>query len=466
MPKLMQRVSSWISDSDSLRHKIFASVALSTMVFVVQIIVRLLSTIILTRMLAPEIFGVFAVVMMFIFILEQFSDVGVRSLVLTKEDDLNDSFMQSCWTVQILRGILIFGVCVLLALGVSAMQQIGAFPPASSYSDVALPYAIAAIGGSSIVGGFASPTKFIYEREMRFRQVSLETIIYTALSVVITIGLAFYLRNIWALVISNLASAVIAVVLSYTMFKGPVMRLNWNVTNFRLIIARGKWIMSHSALTAVVIVADRMVLGFAISASSFGFYYIARQIVDLVGLFLYSVHGQMGLQVFTALQNGGSAERLRASYYRYRMLFDGIAMFGAGAFMTFASTLVDIIYDDRYADVAGMIQILAISLILIGPGLLREAYSAERRFREMTMLSVVRAASIWIGLTIAVFGFGSVTAALFVVALHRIPETMILLIKGHREGWVSWLSEIRLLPLVAIGAAFGWGLAELWKSVI
>ena len=224
--------------------------------------------------------------------------------------------------------------------------------------------------------------------------------------------------------------------------------------------------MCHSGLTAIVLVADRLVLGFVMSASSFGFYYIARQIVDLVELFLNSVHGQMGLQVFTALQKGDDAAGLRGRYYRYRILFDGVAMFSAGALLTFAPALVDIIYDDRYLDVAITIQILAVGLVLIGPGLLREAYSAQRRFKEMTTLSLVRAVSIWIGLGVAIFGFDSVTAALFVVSLHRIPETLMLLAKGRSEGWVSLLSEIRMIPLVAVGAAFGWGLSEMWKFVV
>ncbi len=463
MSRLSQLSSRFLSDRDDLTRKIFASVALSTMVFSTQVIARILSTIVLTRILAPEIFGVFAVVMMFIFILEQFSDIGVRSLILTKEDDLDDGFLRSCWTAQILRGILIFLVCALLALGLGVMQQSGYFPSDSSYAEAALPYAVAAIGGAAIIAGFASPAKYIYERDMKFRQISLETLIITVFTIVITISFALWLRNIWALVLGNLASALIVVTLSYVMFKGPQMRLNWSRSDFQLIMARGKWIISHSALGAIVSVADRLILGFAMSASSFGFYYIARQIVDLIGLFLNSVHGQMGLQVFTALQQGGDAARFRTRYYRYRLMFDGLAMLAAGAFLTFAPTLVDIVYDDRYADVAGIIQILAIGLVLIGPGLLREAYSAQRRFREMTMLSLVRAASIWIGLAVAIFGFGSVTAALFVVALHRIPETVVLLMKGRSESWVSLWSEIRLTPLVAVGAAIGWGLAELWK---
>lgn len=465
MSRLSRFLSRRLSDRDELTRKIFASAALSTMVFSVQVISRILSTIVLTRILSPEIFGVFAVVLMFIFILEQFTDIGVRSLILTKEDDLDDGFLRSCWTAQILRGILIFLVCGLLAIGLSLMQEAGYFPPNSSYADKALPYAVAAIGGAGIIAGFASPAKFIYEREMKFRQISFETLFITAFTVVVTIGFALWLHNVWALVLGNLASSVVVVVLSYTMFTGPKMRLNWSLSDFQLIMVRGKWIISHSALGAVVSVADRLILGFAMSASSFGFYYIARQIVDLVGLFLNAVHGQMGLQVFTALQKDGDAAQLQTRYYRYRLLFDGLAMFAAGAFLTFAPTLVEIVYDDRYANVAGMIQILALGLILIGPGLLREAFSAERRFREMTMLSLIRAASIWVGLAVAIFVFGSTTGALFVVALHRIPETFVLLVKGRTERWVSWWSEIRLMPLVAVGAAVGWGLAELWQVV-
>lgn len=465
MGNLSRRISGLLSDRDSLRRKILASAALSTMVFAMQVVARIVSTIVLTRILTPEIFGVFAVVMTFIFILEMFSDLGVRSLILTKEDNLDDGFLRSCWTAQILRGVLILAVCLLLALAIAWGQQAHLLPMQSSYGDTTLPYAIAAIGGVSIIGGFASPAKFVYERDMKFRQVSLEALITLILTTVITIALAFWLRNIWALVLGNLARAVITVVLSYAMFSGPAMRPNWNLGDFRLIIERGKWIIGHSALTAVITMADRFILGFAMSASSFGFYYIARQIVDMVEMFLNAIHSQMGLQVFTALHKNGDAAALRHRYYRYRILFDGLAMFGAGALVTFAPTLVQIIYDDRYADVAGMIQVLAVGLILIGPGLLREAYSAQRRFREMTMLSLLRAATIWIGLAIAVWGFGSISAALYVVALHRIPETVILLGMGRREGWVSLLHEIRLIPLVPVGAAIGWGMAQAWTAI-
>ena len=113
-----------------------------------------------------------------------------------------------------------------------------------------------------------------------------------------------------------------------------------------------------------------------------------------------------------------------------------------------------------------MIQILAVGLILIGPCLLREAYSAQRRFREMMVLTLVSAFTIWVGLLIAIVGLGSETAALFVVALHRLPETALLLLKGRKESWVAWLYELRMLPFLLLGAAVGWGMAQAWAWLV
>ena len=302
-------------------------------------------------------------------------------------------------------GLLIGLGCGLLALVLVYLQGAEVFKSDSGYAASVLPYAVAFIGTVPIVNGFASPARVLYERKMDFRRVSQVKLAIAAVNVFFTVMLALYMRNIWALVLGNLFGALVDVYLSYRLFTGPAMRLNWEWAHFRVIIARGKWIMSQGMLAAVINVADRFVLGFVMSASNFGFYYIARQIVDMIQGFLIALHGQMGLQVFTELQRGNDRQAFRRRYYRYRILFDSLAMFGAGMLVTFAPRLIALIYDPRYQDVADIIQILAFGLIFIGPGLLREAFSAKRRFRDMTILILVRAITIWVGMIITVFGY-------------------------------------------------------------
>ncbi len=462
---MIGRLRDTFQNKDSLKYKVLISAMLSSTVFAGQIILRLASTIILTRILTPDTFGVFAIVISFIVILEMFSDIGVRSLILTKEDEIDDAFLRSCWTAQILRGLLIASISGPIALAVAWGQSAEIFPPESGYVAPALPYAIFGLGAVAFLNGFASPSKFVYEKDMRFKLVTQCNLLSAFLTMIATVGLALWLQSIWALVLGQVVRAFIEITMSFRVFSGPSMRLNWQRDHVKIILDRGKWIMGHSGLTAVINMADRLLLGFAMSSTTFGFYYIGRQIVDMVEAFLNSMHAQMGLQVFTEFHRTADAADLRRRYYRYRIVFDFVAMFGAGMLLALAPLIVDTIYDDRYTDVTEIIQILSIGLILIGPGLLREAFSAQRRFKTMTMLSLVRAASIWTGLCVAILVFESPVAALFVVALHRIPETILLLNLGRKEAWVSLLREVRFLPFVVLGAALGLGIDRLWTMI-
>ena len=129
------------------------------------------------------------------------------------------------------------------------------------------------------------------------------------------------------------------------------MRLLLRRADFDTVIDRGKWIVGHSALHALSMAGDRLVLGFVMSSSSFGYYFIARQLVDIVQSFLASLDAQMGLQVFTHL-HATATEKFRKNYYRYRLFFDAIAGVSTGVLVVVSPLIVQILFDDRYLEVA------------------------------------------------------------------------------------------------------------------
>ena len=150
------------SDGTSgFRAKIFKSTQLSTLRFLSDVGLRLVSTVVLTRLLAPEIYGIFAVVLLYMYLLELFSDVGLRSLILTKENEVGDGFLRSCWSISILRGLLIALFSVGVAGAISLLQGQGAFAAESPYTAPVLPLAIvlavaavyAQYAGDAVVAG-------------------------------------------------------------------------------------------------------------------------------------------------------------------------------------------------------------------------------------------------------------------------------------------------------------------------
>ena len=447
-----------------LRSRILSSVKLSSLQFASQIGLRLISTIILTRLLAPEIYGVFAIVLLYRYLLEMFSDLGIRSIILTKEGDVDRTFLQTCWTVSVMRGVLIAAVSIGIALIIAALQASDLFSSESAYAAHVLPWAIAALGGVSTVASLQTVNRYVYERNMAFGFVTLVTVLSNLLGLLATIALAYWLRSVWALVIGAYIQFGTVTVLSFFVFKGPPMGFALDRPSLAIAIGRGKWIIGHSALTALSQSADRLVLGFVMNSSLFGFYFIARQIVDLGSGFLTTVHTQMGLQVFSRIMEEGP-QIFRKKYYRYRLIFDALAGAGAGGVFILAPQIVDLIFDDRYQQVGPFVQLLAFSLLLIGPLILREAFSAERKFREMTILSLVSTLVLWGALLIAIW-LENISAALIAIALHRLPEAAILWWLAKRRDWLVIWRESLVLVAFCGGTVIGWALLALWKIFV
>lgn len=439
----------------SFRSKIFTSVKLSGLQFMSEVGLRLISTVVLTRLLAPEIYGVFAIVLVYMYLLEMFSDLGIRSLILTKEGRLEPDFLRTCWTVSIIRGLFILAVSGIIAGIIYYLQTRAAFGPDNPYAAPALPLAIAALGGTSAIYGLMSPLRFVAEREMTFGRITIVDVCTNVVSLVVTIVLAYYLRSVWALVLGSLTKNLFAVALSFKVFPGTQMRLRLNRADLGIVIDRGKWILGQSMLTALSQSADRLMLGFLMSSSSFGFYFIARQIFEIFVVLMEKVNAQISLQVFTHIQKS-TVENFRNNYYRYRLVFDVVAGLCAGGMLVLAPLFVDIVFDDRYRGIADMLQIIILALLLTGPLLLRQAFMAEHRFKDVAFLGVVSLAVLWPGLLLAIFVFGSETLALFVIALHRVPEAIILTLMAKRRDWIDLRREYLMLVFFGVGAVLGW----------
>ena len=134
--------------------------------------------------------------------------------------------------------------------------------------------------------------------------------------------------------------------------------------------------------------------------------------------------------------------------------------------MVLAPLIVDILFDDRYGGVAPIVQTLIWAVVLVGPLLLRSAFYAERRFRDMTILSLVSTGTLWVGLCFTIFVLGSVELAIVVIALHRLPEAMICILWGGDRDWVIIWREFLSFAFCGVGAVIGWGLLWLWTVLL
>src|SRR5690242_1016390 len=119
---------------------------------------------ILTHLLFPELFGLMALVYTIVTGLNLFCDAGLGATVVRDPRGGEPAFLNTAWTLQIIRGFGLAFFCVLVA-----------WPAASFYADRRLLWILPVIGLSSIVSGFNSTSLFTCQRRMLVhRMVILE----------------------------------------------------------------------------------------------------------------------------------------------------------------------------------------------------------------------------------------------------------------------------------------------------
>ncbi len=164
-------------------------------------IMRLASNLILTRLLFPEAFGLMALVSVFLVGLTMFSDVGVGPSIMQHKRGDEPAFLNTAWTIQVIRGVLLW-------LGSLAL----AYPAAQFYGEPELALLLPVAGISLVIHGL-EPTRI--ETAMRHLRVGMITsldLIAQGIGIVAMIVMAWLLQSVWALafgwIVSSLARLI------------------------------------------------------------------------------------------------------------------------------------------------------------------------------------------------------------------------------------------------------------------
>ena len=128
-----------------------------------------------------------------------------------------------CWTVQVIRGLGIYGCILVIALILWLVQQAGMTSADSVYAASDLAPALAVAGLQLVLQGSESVNQHVFAREMWFGRICLINLIRAVLSPILTIAIAWYWPSVWSLVISGLIAGVLHVTLTFRLFPGAAM---------------------------------------------------------------------------------------------------------------------------------------------------------------------------------------------------------------------------------------------------
>lgn len=440
-------------DSESLKKRVLRAGGWSIAGYATSQAIRLGSTLIMTRLLAPEMFGVMTIATMVAVILNLLSDIGLRQNIVQSRRGDEREFLDTAWTLQIARGVLLWAIALLLCFLLHHANLAGSFPPKSVYSAPELPYVIAVSSFSAVILGFESTkTATAYRRFEQKRIVQIELIgQILALIAMIAIGVAT--RSIWALVAGGLVATLSTTVLSHAWMRGPANRLRIDTGALRELAGFGKWVIVSSAVSVLASQGDRLLLGALMDAELLGIFAIAALIARAFENALQKLYMTVALPALSEVARSDPG-RLGAVYYKLCFPSDLLLLFLTGFLFASGQLIIALLYDPRYSAAGGMLQILALSLFAVRYGVAQQIYLALGKPRYLAIVNVVRVVSLYTLVPGLFITFGPM-GAIWGIALHSLSIVPFVYAFNVRLGLIDLRRELGVLLVLPLGYLAG-----------
>src|ERR1700739_3450217 len=186
-------------DRDESRFRALETRALKGTYFIVAFYgmgmgLRFVGSIVLTRLFAPELFGLMTLLTTIIVGLNLFSHIGFEDNIIQNPRGDEEPFINTTWTIQVLRGIALWLVMVIVAW------------PVAHFYDQRLLWLLPFVGFGAVISGFSSPNLLSLSRHLGVGRLSLLDLVCQAVLYGVAIGWAYFDRSIRALVVARLAS--------------------------------------------------------------------------------------------------------------------------------------------------------------------------------------------------------------------------------------------------------------------
>lgn len=408
----------------------------------------------MARLLVPEMFGVMAIATTVAVVLHLLCDVGLRQNIIQSQRGDDPVFLNTAWTVQILRGFILFALTLLVAGFAWFAQALNLWAADSTYAEPELPLVLAVTGFTALIFGFQSTKIDLAVRTFQQKKVVLAEFAAQLAGLLVMFGIAYFTRSVWSLVAAGLAAALVSTVLSHLWFEGLRNRIQWESAALKELVAFGRWILLSSAVGVLALNGDRILFGGSISAAELGIYAIAVLILSGIQIGVMKLIAVVALPAFSEAARSNDTARLRSLYYRFRLIVDVALLFLCGLLFTVSPLIIGWLYDARYAGAGPMLAILSLSFFTLRFTLAHQIWLALGLSKYQAMDNIIRVVSLWALLPL-LLAMGGINYAIWWVAMHALPTLVLIVYVNCKIGLFDIKRELVVLPMLLVGALCG-----------
>ncbi len=326
----------------------FRKVGWTAMAQALGMVIRLGSNLTLTRLLAPEIYGILGTALAVLTTLEWLSDVGVTPALVRHPKGESPAFLLTGWWIQAGRGLL-------LAIAAAAC----AWPMAEVNQKPELLMVLLVFSLRPFLLGLMSPATPALRKRLDYRALFFIEVGMTFFGTVASIACAFWLRSIWAIVIGTMVGAGVKVLLSYV-FAPMLPRWCWDKEAAKEIYGFGQQIFVNTLVMALWLNLDRLLGLRFIPEKAMGHFFIAWNLANVAESLI-----TRACDVYFSMLSREPPGEAREAWHRritWRLTSLGFPALTLGAVA--GPLAVWILYDPRYMPAGVVLGILCARLIM------------------------------------------------------------------------------------------------------
>ncbi|NOW46454.1 O-antigen/teichoic acid export membrane protein [Novosphingobium sp. SG751A] len=420
-----------------------SGVSLVAVTIIASNLLRIASTIILTRVLSPLDFGVTGLTGAILNILLMISDVGFGVYIIRHARGDDGRLLDVIWTVRLVRGA---GLTLLLAAF--------AGPLAGALGKPELGMAIAVTALQFVLDGCSSLAPFTAVRDEKLAMLSLLDIAGAVTQTVAGVALALWLHSYWAIIWAGLIGTGIKSLLSYTLFPHAARRFACDAHEARELWRFGRTIAGAHTIQVLLSNVDKIALSRIFPLGLFGLYSLAVNLSGAASGFTTLYPSRILLPAFARAQREGPGQLALAYYDKKRamMVFYMIAM---GGFIAMAPSLVDLLYDPRYQAAATYLRALALApAIAMNNYAAREVLIVVGRIHTLLYANLVRLVWLLLAGVGGFVGFGPL-GLVVAVGCIELPVQVYCWYELRRAGLLRIGEEALILAGLLLGIVLG-----------
>ena len=436
-----------------LTGRIAIAIGWTAFAMIVTQVLRLVGSLIMTRLLAPEMFGVMSIVLSVQITLFLLLDIGLRPAIIQSPRGNDPELLNTAWTIQIIRSIVVAALLVIIALMLPHAIEIGLFSADSAWAAPDLPLVLAVVSLSAVIVGFESTNAITAERNLALKRFTTMKLIGQTAGFFAMVLLGILLKSIWALVASGMVSAILVAVLSHIMLPGIRNKFSWNKEARSEIAQYGSWVLLSSAASVLSMQADRLVLGGLVDSATLGLYSIALNFAMLFEMLASNMIWSVLMPALSEARRNAE-ESFRRKYFRLRLPLDLGVILTAGGLFASGPAIIQILYDDRYLPAGQMLTILSFLLIFTRYTITMAAYMALGKPQLTAVVNLIKCAGLFV-LLFALYRYFGVDGAIAAVAIHMLPAVVVMFYFNRRNELNDFRYEVAVLAAWPVGYGLG-----------